>query len=456
MAISHLVKELNINYEETFAERTRLLNFIKNKKKEDELEKQIEKIKKDPEKILEKEDNEGGGLFKNISSSIRAMIQMIKDVIKSVLDRIKSITKSGIGLKTFGNKITKSCHRGALKKIEKKTTRTLSGLKKFRGKGPIMALVAAAIGGVAYSLISNKEQSQDIPTEEPKKEVEPGKIETAETKPKEPSISPAKAATPEQVTQPKPVEAVPAPPAPPAPKPVEAPPAPKPVEAPPAPKPVVAPPAPKPVEAPPAPKPVEAPPAPKPVEAPPAPVSVSPPVESAPKQGAPVEVEDPKIQSEKQIKGSGIKVRPTGDVWQGGPLSKAAVSVALAIQDQVKGFKFYTGLNDKFHKEKHPKSQHAVGQGLDFVLDHMPSVEESQEIKEQIKTIPGVKPSQVMNEYYNPPEGNKAPYTTGPHMHVGVADTASALASPSKKIEKTIIATVENNKTQNNIFRKAV
>ena len=39
MAISHLVKELNINYEETFAERTRLLNFIKNKKKEDELEK---------------------------------------------------------------------------------------------------------------------------------------------------------------------------------------------------------------------------------------------------------------------------------------------------------------------------------------------------------------------------------------------------------------------------------
>ena len=420
MAISHLVKELNINYEETFAERTRLLNFIKNKKKEDELEKQIEKIKKDPEKILEKEDNEGGGLFKNISSSIRAMIQMIKDVIKSVLDRIKSITKSGIGLKTFGNKITKSCHRGALKKIEKKTTRTLSGLKKFRGKGPIMALVAAAIGGVAYSLISNKEQSQDIPTEEPKKEVEPGKIETAETKPKEPSISPAKAATPEQVTQPKPVEAVPAPPAPPAPKPVEAPPAPK------------------------------------PVVAPPAPVEVPPPVESAPKQGAPVEVEDPKIQSEKQIKGSGIKVRPTGDVWQGGPLSKAAVSVALAIQDQVKGFKFYTGLNDKFHKEKHPKSQHAVGQGLDFVLDHMPSVEESQEIKEQIKTIPGVKPSQVMNEYYNPPEGNKAPYTTGPHMHVGVADTASALASPSKKIEKTIIATVENNKTQNNIFRKAV
>ena len=410
MAISHLVKELNINYEETFAERTRLLNYIKNKKKEEELEKQIEKIQKSPEKVLEKEDN-SGGLFKNISSSIRAMIQMIKDVIKFVLDRIKSITKSGIELKTFGNKITKSCHRGALKKIEKKTTRTLSGLKKFRGKGPIMALVAAAIGGVAYSLISNKEQSQDIPTEEPKREVEPEKIEAAETKPKEPSVSPAKAATPEQVTQPTPPEALPAPPEPPAPK---------------------------------------------PVVAPPAPVAVSPPVESAPKQGAPVEVEDPKIQSEKQIKGSGIKVRPTGDVWQGGPLSKAAVSVALAIQDQVKGFKFYTGLNDKFHKEKHPKSQHAVGQGLDFVLDHMPSVEESQEIKEQIKTIPGVKPSQVMNEYYNPPEGNKAPYTTGPHMHVGVADTASALASPSKKIEKTIIATVENNKTQNNIFRKAV
>ena len=60
MAISHLVKELNINYEETFAERTRLLNYIKNKKKEDELEKQIEKIQKSPEKVLEKEDNSGG------------------------------------------------------------------------------------------------------------------------------------------------------------------------------------------------------------------------------------------------------------------------------------------------------------------------------------------------------------------------------------------------------------
>ena len=136
-------------------------------------------------------------------------------------------------------------------------------------------------------------------------------------------------------------------------------------------------------------------------------------------------------------------------------MSKTAVSVALAIQNQVKGFQFYTGLNDKFHKEKHPKSQHAVGQGLDFVLDHMPSVEESKSIKEQIKLIPGVKPEQVMNEYYNPPEGNKAPYTTGPHMHVGVVDTASALASPDKKIEKTIVVSIENNKTQNNIIKKA-
>ena len=122
MAISHLVKELNINYEETFAERTRLLNFSKNKAKEDELEKQIEKIKKNPEKILEKEDDEGG-LLKNISSGIKTMIQLIKDMIKSVFDRIKSITKSGTQLKTFGNKITKSCHRGALKKIEKKITK---------------------------------------------------------------------------------------------------------------------------------------------------------------------------------------------------------------------------------------------------------------------------------------------------------------------------------------------
>jgi hypothetical protein len=96
------------------------------------------------------------------------------------------------------------------------------------------------------------------------------------------------------------------------------------------------------------------------------------------------------------------------------------------------------------------------GQGLDFVLDHMPSVKESQAIKEQIKLIAGVNPGQVMNEYYDPPQGNKAAYTTGPHMHVGVMNNASGLASQSKKIEKTIIATVETNKTQNNIYRKAV
>ena len=176
----------------------------------------------------------------------------------------------------------------------------------------------------------------------------------------------------------------------------------------------------------------------------------------APKAGEPVEGEDPKTQSEKQIKGFGIKVRPTGDVWQGGPLSKTAVGVALAIQDQVKGFQFYTGLNDAFHKREHPNSQHAIGQGLDFVLDHMPSVKESQAIKEQIKLIAGVNPGQVMNEYYDPPQGNKAAYTTGPHMHVGVMNTSSGLASQSKKIEKTIIVSIENNKTQNNISRKAV
>ncbi len=51
MAISHLVKELTINYDEVFSERSRLLNFSNNKAKEDELEKGIEKVKKDPEKL---------------------------------------------------------------------------------------------------------------------------------------------------------------------------------------------------------------------------------------------------------------------------------------------------------------------------------------------------------------------------------------------------------------------
>jgi hypothetical protein len=332
-----------------------------------------------------------------------------------------------------------SCWKGSLKKTAKRT-KTMSGkLKSFAGKGAMIAGIAAVVGGLVYSIITNKKPEEEQEEQEEEQEESPAPTASGGGASGGAGASGDFSLTPPTAT-PTPAVSIPAPVSPTAtPTPAASIPAPVSPTATPTP---AAPTSPSTASS--ASK-SESTAAPEAVSA--APVS---------KSGEPVEAEDPKTQSEKQIKGSGIKVRPTGDVWQGGPLSKTAVSVALAIQDQVKGFQYYTGLNDAFHKQRYPNSQHAVGQGLDFVLDHMPSVKESQAIKEQIKLIAGVNPSQVMNEYYDPPQGNKAAYTTGPHMHVGVMNTSSGLSSPSKKIEKTIIATVETNKVQNNIYRKAV
>ena len=438
MAISHLVKELTINYDEVFSERSRLLNFSNNKAKEDELEKGIERVKKDPEK-LETDDKETSGILSALSTAIGVIVKLVKKMISFIIDKIKSIAKYAKMLRDLGKSMRNSCWKGSLKKTAKRTKKVSGKLKSLKGKGAIIAGIVAVVGGLVYSIISNKKPGEELEEEKEEKSPAPpasgggssggaGASGDFSLTPPAPTSTPAASAP---AASPAPVASAPAA----SPAPVESARAasPAPVDSARAASPASA-----------------ASQTPKSTSTPEA-VSAAP----EPKPGEPVEAEDPKAQSEKQIKGAGIKVRPTGDVWQGGPLSKTAVSVALAIQNQVKGFQFYTGLNDKFHKEKHPKSQHAIGQGLDFVLDHMPSVKESQDIKEQIKLIPGVKPGQVMNEYYNPPEGNKAPYTTGPHMHVGVVDTASALASPDKKIEKTIVVSIENNKTQNNIIKKA-
>ena len=431
MAISHLVKELDINYEETFAERTRLLNFSNNKAKEDELEKGIERVKKDPEKLAT-EDKETSGILGALSVAIGIVVKLVKKMITFIIDKIKSIAKYAKMLRDLGKAMWNSCWKGSLKKTAKRTKNISGKLKSFKGKGAIIAGIATVVSGLVYSIITNKKPEEE---KQEKEEQSPPPPEAGGGASGDFSLTPTPAASGAPTTSPAPA-ALGAPPAPAASgasavSAVSGAPTTSPAPA----ASAVASSASK-------------------SESTSTPEAVS--ATPAPKAGEPVEGEDPKTQSEKQIKGSGIKVRPTGDVWQGGPLSKTAVGVALAIQDQVKGFLYYTGLNDAYHKRERPNSQHAVGQGLDFVLDHMPSVKESQAIKEQIKLIAGVKPGQVMNEYYDPPQGNKAAYTTGPHMHVGVMNTSSGLSSRSKKIEKTIIATVETNKTQNNIYRKAV
>ncbi len=117
-----------------------------------------------------------------------------------------------------------------------------------------------------------------------------------------------------------------------------------------------------------------------------------------------------------QVKEAGLKVRPYGDVYQGGPMTDTAVNVAKTIQNTIDGFGMFTGLNDKYHQEKHPRSKHATGQGIDFTLGFSPTVEQAKDIKAKLKEISGV--SLVKNEYFDPPAGDKNQFTTGPHFHV--------------------------------------
>jgi hypothetical protein len=355
MAISNLVKGLDINYEETFAERKRLLNFSNNKAKEDELEKGIERVKKDPEKLAT-EDKETSGILGALSVAIGIVVKLVKKMITFIIDKIKSIAKYAKMLRDLGKAMWNSCWKGSLKKTAKRT-KTMSGkLKSFKGKGAIIAGIAAVVSGLVYSIITNKKPEEEKEEEQSPPPPEAGggssggagasgdfSLTPAPPTLGAPAATAATAAKPAATaataaTAAKPAAAAtaattatatanhqtPATPATATPTPAT------PATATPA-TPAVASSASK-----------------SDSTSTPEAVSATP----ISKAGEPVEAEDPKTQSEKQIKGSGIKVRPTGDVWQGGPLSKTAVGVALAIQDQVKGFLHYTGLNDAYHKRK--------------------------------------------------------------------------------------------------------
>ena len=117
-----------------------------------------------------------------------------------------------------------------------------------------------------------------------------------------------------------------------------------------------------------------------------------------------------------QVKFAGLKVRPYGDVYQGGPMTPSGLIAAKTIQETTPNFGMFTGLNDEYHQKVHPKSAHAKGKGIDFTLNKMPTVAEAKEIKKQLQSISGVQ--LVANEYYKPPDGDMNQYTTGPHFHV--------------------------------------
>ena len=176
MAISKLIKGLNTDYDKTFSERTQLLKSLKSKQKEDQLEKGIERVKKSPEKILEKEDDDDGigGIFKKLKAAISTIILMAKSMILLVAGVIKFVIKSLLGLKNLFKKITNICHKGALKKMTKKTKQARDKMGRYKktskiggGRGAIIgAMIAAAMGGIAYSMLSGKKSEEEEKKEE--------------------------------------------------------------------------------------------------------------------------------------------------------------------------------------------------------------------------------------------------------------------------------------------------
>jgi hypothetical protein len=154
---------------------------------------------------------------------------------------------------------------------------------------------------------------------------------------------------------------------------------------------------------------------------------------SAPAAPASQQSKSPHDLSLEQVKSAGLRVRPHGDVWQGGPLSDKGLEVAKAIQSSIPGFGVFTGLNDVFHQQKHPRSSHTKGRGIDFTMAKVPTKEEAAETKKTLLGMPGV--AKAYDEYY----ADKNKWTTGGHFHVDAqARTGGIFKGPSTGYQVTL------------------
>jgi hypothetical protein len=77
-------------------------------------------------------------------------------------------------------------------------------------------------------------------------------------------------------------------------------------------------------------------------------------------------------------------------------------------------------MNDQFHKENAPNSDHTRGQAFDFITNPAPkNAEDAARLKDMIieeLRSNGLKPKQVLDEYF----ADKGPNTTAGHFHVAL------------------------------------
>ena len=125
--------------------------------------------------------------------------------------------------------------------------------------------------------------------------------------------------------------------------------------------------------------------------------------------------------SEKDLADQGIMIK-SGDVQApNATLDSDLIQKAKTIQNQIPGFKYFSSFNDRYHKEKHPNSKHALGKAIDFTLTKSPTPEEGQQITDQLKKM-GF--GFVQDEY-----NNAKSYTTGGHIHAQLSAADGGITS---------------------------
>lgn len=109
---------------------------------------------------------------------------------------------------------------------------------------------------------------------------------------------------------------------------------------------------------------------------------------------------------------AGIKIKK-GDVQkEGADLSPKIIDLAKNIQDNIKGFAYFSGFNDNFHNEKASSSKHTKGLAADFALNEKPSPKQGEQVVSWLKEQGA---SLAIDEYNNP----SAKATAG-HIHVEI------------------------------------
>jgi hypothetical protein len=110
----------------------------------------------------------------------------------------------------------------------------------------------------------------------------------------------------------------------------------------------------------------------------------------------------------------GLKIKSNESV-SGGAAKDGLITLATQIQNSLGGdLKYFSAFNDMYHQGLDRKSSHTKGTALDFVLTD-PS--KAEQYAAMVKSMPGVKPGGVINEYAKLSAGG-----TGGHIHAEIKD----------------------------------